>query len=181
LQDIAGYTLQRAIHEGAYTRVYAGVTQPGEQPVVVKLLKAEYPSLEEITRLKHEFSILDGLDSPEIIKALALEPHQNGLALVLEDFGGIALSDYLGQRPLSSNEFLAIALQLTAALAVLHQNQIVHKDLNPRNILIHPASGQVKLIDFDIASRLSRENLTASRPTMLEGTLAYLSPEQTGA
>ncbi|MBD1914757.1 MULTISPECIES: hybrid sensor histidine kinase/response regulator [Cyanophyceae] len=180
MQDIAGYTLQRAIHEGVHTRVYAGVTQPGEQPVVVKLLKADYPSLEEITRLKHEFSILDGLDSPEIIKALALEPYQNGLALVLEDFGGIALSDYLGQRPLSSDEFLAIALQLTAALAVLHKNQIVHKDINPHNILIHPASGQVKLIDFDIASRLSRENLTASRPTLLEGTLAYLSPEQTG-
>ncbi|MBD1876576.1 AAA family ATPase [Nodosilinea sp. FACHB-131] len=180
MQNIAGYTLQRAIHEGAHTRVYAGVTQPGEQPVVVKLLKADYPSLEEITRLRHEFSILDGLDSPKIIKALALEPYQNGLALVLEDFGGIALSDYLEQRPLSSNEFLAIALQLTAALATLHQSQIVHKDINPRNILIHPASGQVKLIDFDIASRLSRENPTASRPTLLEGTLAYLSPEQTG-
>jgi predicted ATPase/signal transduction histidine kinase/tRNA A-37 threonylcarbamoyl transferase component Bud32 len=180
LQQVSSYTLQRAIHEGAHTRVYAGVTQSGEQPVVVKLLKAEYPSLEEITRLKHEFSILDGLDSLEIIKALALEPYQNGLALVLEDFGGIALSDYLGQRPLSSDEFLAIALQLTAALATLHQSQIVHKDINPRNILIHPASGQVKLIDFDIASRLSRENPTASRPTLLEGTLAYLSPEQTG-
>ncbi|MBD2112170.1 MULTISPECIES: hybrid sensor histidine kinase/response regulator [Cyanophyceae] len=180
MQDITGYTLQRAVYEGAHTRVYAGVTQPGEQPVVVKLLRAEYPSLEEITRLKHEFSILDGLNSPEIIKALALAPYQNGLALVLEDFGGIALSDYLGQHLLSSEEFLAIALQLTAALAALHQSQIVHKDINPRNILIHPTSGQVKLIDFGIASRLSRENLTASHPTLLEGTLAYLSPEQTG-
>ncbi|MGG6238368.1 AAA family ATPase [Nodosilinea sp. AN01ver1] len=173
------YTLQRLIHEGAHTRVYAGVLL-NQQPVIVKQLRADYPSLEDITRLRHEFKILASLDHPGIIKPIGLEAHQNGLALVLEDFGGIALKDYLGQQPLAIAEFLEIALQLVDALISLHQNRIVHKDINPQNIVIRPQSRRVKIIDFSIASRLSQESSAASNPTLLEGTLAYLSPEQTG-
>jgi serine/threonine protein kinase len=147
-------------------------------------LKDDHPSLEEITRLRHEFKILDSLDHPGIIKPLALETYPNGLALILEDFGGISLKQYLSQTALAIDEFLDIALQLVSALVELHQHQIVHKDLNPRNLLIHPSSGQVKIIDFSLSSRLSRQNTTshptASDPNLLEGTLAYLSPEQTG-
>ncbi|MGB6014150.1 MAG: AAA family ATPase, partial [Nodosilinea sp.] len=174
------YTLQQVIHEGAHTRVYAGVMQPNQQPVVVKLLKAEYPSLEEITRLRHEFNLLESLDSAGIIKPLGLDAYQNGLALVLEDFGGISLKDYLSQHSPNIDNFLDIAIQITSALADVHQNQIIHKDINPHNILINPQSGQVKIIDFSIASRLSQENAATSNPNLIEGTLAYLSPEQTG-
>ncbi|PSN77567.1 serine/threonine protein kinase, partial [filamentous cyanobacterium CCP4] len=176
----ASYTIQRVIHEGAHTRVHAGVRLQNQQPVIVKRLRGDYPSLEDITRLRHEFKILDSLNHPGIVKPIGLETDQNGLALVLEDFGGIALKDYLGQQPLAIAEFLEIALQLVDALINLHQNRIVHKDINPQNILIQPQSRQIKIIDFSIASRLSQENSAASTPTLLEGTLAYLSPEQTG-
>ncbi|MBE9155853.1 AAA family ATPase [Nodosilinea sp. LEGE 06152] len=176
----ASYSLQRVIHEGVHTRVYAGVRLQNQQPVIVKRLRDDYPSLEDITRLRHEFKILDSLNHPGIIKPLGLETDQNGLALLLEDFGGVALKDYLSQHSLAIAEFLAIALQLADALINLHQNQIVHKDINPQNILIQPQSRQVKIIDFSIASRLSQENSAVSNPTLLEGTLAYLSPEQTG-
>ncbi|HZG40961.1 MAG TPA: serine/threonine-protein kinase, partial [Nodosilinea sp.] len=177
---LAGYTLHRVIHEGAYTRVFIGVKQLNQQPVVIKILKDDYPSRDEITRLRHEFQILNSLDHPGIIKPLALETYPNGLALILEDFGGIPLKRYLSQTALAVDRFLDVALQLVSALAELHQHQIIHKDLNPRNILIHPESGQVKIIDFSLSSRLSRENPSGSNPTLLEGTLAYLSPEQTG-
>lgn len=177
---LAGYTLQREIHENAHTKVYAGVKQPELQPVIVKLLKSEYPSLEEISRLRHEFKILESLAIPGIIKPLALESYQNGLALILEDFGGIPLQQSLKQVALRLHQFLDIAIQLASTLAELHQNQIVHKDINPYNILLNPQTGQVKIIDFSIASHLSRENQTVSTPNLLEGTLAYLSPEQTG-
>jgi predicted ATPase/signal transduction histidine kinase/DNA-binding NarL/FixJ family response regulator/tRNA A-37 threonylcarbamoyl transferase component Bud32 len=179
-QLLTEYTLQQAIYDGAQTRVYAGIKQQNRQPVIVKVLKAEYPSLEEITRLRHEFGILTGLDTAGIIKALALVSYQNGLALVLEDFGGISLQQFLQQTPLPLHQFLDIAIQLASTLAELHQSQIVHKDLNPHNILINPQTGQVKIIDFSISSRLSCENQAAVNPDLLEGTLAYLSPEQTG-
>jgi hypothetical protein len=76
--------------------------------------------------------------------------------------------------------FLEIATQLAQILGELHQNQIIHKDIKPQNILIKPESRQIKLIDFSIATRLEKENPTISHPNYIEGTLAYMSPEQTG-
>ncbi|MEG5140403.1 AAA family ATPase, partial [Microcoleus sp. A6-D4] len=58
--------------------------------------------------------------------------------------------------------------------------RIIHKDIKPANILINPETKQVKLIDFSIASLLPRETQTLVNPNVLEGTLAYISPEQTG-
>lgn len=182
-RKLAGFELHRAIHEGPHIRVYAGVSQADQRQVIIKQLRAEYPSLEAVTRLKHEYQILQSLETSDqtgIIRPLGLASYPNGLALILEDFGGITLKQYLSQTSPSVDQFLEIAVQLASALAVLHQNQIVHKDINPRNILIHPKSGQVKIIDFGISSRLSREKPLIGNPNTLEGTLAYLSPEQTG-
>ncbi|HLO48477.1 MAG TPA: AAA family ATPase, partial [Kamptonema sp.] len=77
-------------------------------------------------------------------------------------------------------EFLNIALQLTDILHYLYQNCVIHKDIKPANILINPDTKQVKLIDFSISSLLPRETQEIQNPNVLEGTLAYLSPEQTG-
>ena len=178
--EIAGCTLQKIVHQSDRTQVYAGVRQSDQRPVMIKVLRADYPSLAEIAQLRHEFSILNSLECPGIVQALALESYQNGLALVLEDYGGITLKQFLQPAPLTVSEFLNIATQLAAILADLHHSQIVHKDINPCNILIHPQTGQIKLIDFSIASRLSQEKPTAGNLSLLEGTLPYLSPEQTG-
>jgi len=177
---LTGYTLQRIVHESLHTRVYAGIKHPEQQPIIVKVLKAEFPSLEEITRLRHEFEILQSLDIPGVIKPLALESYQNGLALVLEDFGGIPLQQLLQQGTLPLHQFLDTAVQLASTLALLHQKQIIHKDLNPRNVLINPQTGEIKIIDFSISSCLSHESQAIANSSLLEGTIAYLSPEQTG-
>ncbi|WP_442936894.1 AAA family ATPase [Nostoc sp.] len=65
-------------------------------------------------------------------------------------------------------------------LDILYRERIIHKDIKPANILINPETKQVKLIDFSIASLLPRETQTLINPNVLEGTLAYISPEQTG-
>jgi serine/threonine protein kinase len=82
-------------------------------------------------------------------------------------------------REMTLLEVLKIALQLSKTLGELHQQQIIHKDITPANILINPA-GLVKITDFGIASRLTRETPEITSPDRLEGTLAYMSPEQTG-
>jgi len=109
-----------------------------------------------------------------------LENHRNGLALILEDSRVEALKKFLNGRQLELKEFLGIAIQLADTLGKLPENQIIHKDIKPTNIIITPATLDVKITDFSIATRLSRETSTLSHPTLLEGTLAYISPEQTG-
>jgi hypothetical protein len=98
----------------------------------------------------------------------------------MEDFGGISLREYTKTNPLSLLEVLKIAQQLSTILHELHQNRVIHKDIKPANILIHPETKQVKLIDFSIASLLPKQTPEIQNPNVLEGTLAYLAPEQTG-
>jgi len=168
------------IHEGLVTFIYRGTLDPDSTSVIIKTLKAEYPTLGEITRLRHEYKILQPLNIQRVVKALSLETYNNRLALVLEDFKGISLDTFLKQQKISIIVFLSLACQLAETLHQLHQNHIIHKNIKPRNILINTKTEQIKLIDFSIASRLSKENPTISNPNLLEGTLAYMSPEQTG-
>ena len=62
----------------------------------------------------------------------------------------------------------------------IHAANIIHKDINPGNIVLNPATGVVKIIDFGISTRFNRTNPTFKSHYGLEGTFAYLSPEQTG-
>ncbi|BAZ29792.1 multi-sensor signal transduction multi-kinase [Cylindrospermum sp. NIES-4074] len=177
---IPGYDLTEIIHEGINTIVYRGTAQPEAQPVILKVLKADYPTLEDIARLKHEYKMTESLDIQGIVKVLRLETHQNRLALVCEDFGGHSLKELLFAQKLEIATFLSIAMQLAQALVSLHNNRIIHKDIKPANIIINPLSGEVKLTDFSISTRLYKETPQLVNPNQLEGTLAYMSPEQTG-
>jgi predicted ATPase/signal transduction histidine kinase/CheY-like chemotaxis protein/tRNA A-37 threonylcarbamoyl transferase component Bud32 len=177
---IGGYNLIKVIYDSTTSCVYRAVRESDQTSVIIKTLKFEYPTLEQITRLRHEYQILQVLEIEGIVKPLSLETYQNGLALILSDFGGETLEYFIIAQALELSNFLQIAIQLSSTLAQIHQKNIIHKDIKPQNILINPKIGQVEIIDFSIASRLSSENQTVSNPTLLEGTLAYMSPEQTG-
>jgi serine/threonine protein kinase len=148
--------------------------------VVIKLLASEYPSFNELLQFRNQYTISKNLDILGIIYPLSLEAYGNGYILVMADTGGISLREYIKNSILSLEEFLAVAIQLSDILHDLHQNRVIHKDIKPANILIHPETKQVQLIDFSIASLLPKETQEIKSPNGLEGTLAYISPEQTG-
>ncbi|MGK7928321.1 MAG: serine/threonine protein kinase, partial [Spirulina sp.] len=227
---IAKYQIIELIHESDRTLVYRGRRRNDGKPVVIKLMRHEYPSFQELVQFRNQYAIAKNLDIAGIVKAYALERYENRYALILEDMGGMALSVTSHQRcselaeesPVTSHqspvtrqclsrnlspalrstapkgyrstennyqlpvtsysiaEFLNIAIQLAEILHQLHQNRVIHKDIKPANILIHPETQQVKLIDFSISTLLPKETQTIQTPNVLEGTLAYLSPEQTG-
>lgn len=177
---IPGYKIISLLHEGLNTVIYRALSQLKRSQVVLKVSKAEYPSLEQIIRLKHEYSIGQNLDLEGVVKVLKLETYQNRLVLVMEDFGGISLKEYIASEKLSLVTFLPIALQIAQTLVSIHGEKIIHKDIKPSNIVINTETGVCKLTDFSIASRLSREITQLVNPSQLEGTLAYMSPEQTG-
>jgi len=176
---LPGYQISASISDGLNTCVYRGIRESDEQPVIIKILKAEFPTLEEITRLKNEYKITQHLHVESIVKSYSLETYQNRFALILEDFGGQSLSQILSKR-LNLTAFLNIGIQLTSALNSLHQNCIIHKDIKPSNIIINIETETVKINDFSVASRLSKENPQINSANLVEGTVAYMSPEQTG-
>ncbi|AVH62114.1 trifunctional serine/threonine-protein kinase/ATP-binding protein/sensor histidine kinase [Nostoc sp. 'Peltigera membranacea cyanobiont' N6] len=181
--NIPGYKVSEELYNGSRTLVYRGVRETDSLPVVIKLLKNPYPSFSELLSFRNQYTIAKNLNHPGIIQTYSLEPYQNGYALVMEDFGGISLRDFAKVERLhitSLKEFLLSAISLCNTLDIVIRHRIIHKDIKPSNILINPETKQVKLIDFSIASLLPRETQEVQNANALEGTLAYLSPEQTG-
>ncbi|MDZ7949885.1 AAA family ATPase [Nostoc sp. DedQUE09] len=182
--NISGYQIVEEIYNGSRTIVYRGCRESDSLPVAIKLLKNPYPSFNELVQFRNQYTIAKNLNSSLIVQTYGLEVYQNAYVLVMEDFGGISLKDYFTRNQTRDirflQEFFQIAIALCNTLEILYSHRIIHKDIKPSNILINPHSKQVKLIDFSIASLLPRETQTLISPNVLEGTLAYISPEQTG-
>ncbi|MEH1825119.1 MAG: AAA family ATPase [Nostoc sp.] len=177
---LSGYQLLETLHSGSKTIIYRGRRETDNVSVIVKTLLCEHPLLEDIARLRHEYQIIEPLQISGIVKPYELKNYQHGLALVLEDIPGCSLKELIATQTTTLIIFLKVAINLAHILGELHAKHIIHKDIKPHNILIDPDSGEVKLIDFSISSRLDKENPILSNPNLLEGTLAYMSPEQTG-
>ena len=177
---IPGYLIAEEIFRGRKRIVYRGIRKEDNRAVILKTLSTEYPSDSDIANLKREYEVIKKLNNEGIVEALAFTANKNRPALVLEDFGGKSLKTFIDSDKIDFITSLDIAIKLVKAVAALHQNQIIHKDINPKNIIVNLDTQQVKLIDFSISSRLPKENQKISHPVFLEGTLAYMSPEQTG-
>lgn len=141
------------------------------QKVLLKLPQAAQPAPRLLAALQHEFNLLRSLDLPGVVKAHSLEPLGSSLVLVLEDFGGASLRA-LFSRPPALRTILQVARAVADTLASLHRIPVLHKDLKPDSILFNPDTGEVKLADLSLASRLSQEPQRALNPTLQEGTPA---------
>jgi predicted ATPase/signal transduction histidine kinase/ActR/RegA family two-component response regulator len=194
LTELKEYQITEQLYSGNRTLVYRGIRKHDRYPVVIKLLRNSFPDFNELLQFRNQYAIAKNFDLPNVVKTLALESYQNSYALVIEDYGGISLKKLLeksnstettltisfGHNPRTLTIFLNIAIQIATALDGLYRHQVIHKDLKPANILINPETHQVKLTDFSISSLLPRETPDIRHATTLEGTLAYMSPEQTG-
>jgi predicted ATPase/signal transduction histidine kinase/DNA-binding NarL/FixJ family response regulator/tRNA A-37 threonylcarbamoyl transferase component Bud32 len=177
---LPNYQISTQIYESANSLVYRGHRKKDNKPVILKVLKQDYPTPAELTRYRQEYEITHELDLAGVINAYGIEKYQNTLVIILEDFGAESLKQLIANRPLTVEAFLPIAIQIADSLGNIHAHNLIHKDINPSNIVVNPDTNQLKIIDFGIASRLPRENPTLKNPEQLEGTLAYISPEQTG-
>ncbi|MFL9452501.1 AAA family ATPase [Tolypothrix bouteillei VB521301_2] len=180
MSAIADYQIISKIYESANSLVYRSVCNSITQPVILKILKEDYPTPSELTRYKQEYEITRSLKIDGVIKAYNLLPYKNTLAMILEDFGGKSLDLVMQSKKFTLPGFLVIAIQIAETLSQIHAANIIHKDINPSNIILNLETGQLKIIDFGISTVFTRENPTIKNPNVLEGTLAYLSPEQTG-
>ncbi|MDJ1182466.1 trifunctional serine/threonine-protein kinase/ATP-binding protein/sensor histidine kinase [Roseofilum casamattae] len=178
--ELSGYQIGENIYEGTRTLVYRGTRRSDAQKVVIKLLRNSYPSFSELLQFRNQYAIAKNLDSARILQPLSLERYGNGYVLVMEDVGAISLDKLLTTEELDLERCLDIAIKLADILHELDRERVIHKDIKPANILIEPETKNIKLIDFSIASLLPREAQEIKNFNILEGTLAYIAPEQTG-
>ncbi len=177
--EVPGYKLLRPFQTTNSTLLFHAVREADQLPVIVKTPRAEYPGPRERARYQREYNLLQRLQGiPGVLAARGFELLKERPVLLLEDVGGRALSEQLGQ-PFEAARFLSIAIPLTATLAEVHRRGVIHKDIKPSNILLS-ARDQVWLIDFGLATLQQVEQVEPASVSFFEGTLPYMSPEQSG-
>lgn len=180
MHTIAGYHITEHLYESARTQVYRAIRLSDRRRVVLKLLTESYPSPERIAWFKREYEIVRNLQIDGATAAYNLEENRRWWVMVLEDFGGVSLRQARIAGTLDLTTFLELAIKITDALGQVHQCSIIHKDINPSNIVYNPTTGTVKIIDFGISTTFLYEDPARYTPGTIQGTLAYVSPEQTG-
>ncbi len=173
-----GWRLELLRRDVAFN-LYRAHPAGGREPKLLKV-PAHLAAADNVSQLVHEHSLQDLLDAASAaVHPLELVHWDGRPVLLLADPGGVPLDSLIGQ-PMPCEAFLRIAIALAAAVALLHERGLIHKDIRPANVMVDPATGGVHLMGFGIATRQPREHQPLAPLNDIAGTLAYMAPEQTG-
>jgi eukaryotic-like serine/threonine-protein kinase len=188
-RTIGNYRISAKIGQGGMGSVYVAEHPQIGKKVALKVLHAEYTSSEDVVvRFFNEAKAVNDIGHPNIVDILDFgsvrgERGENIVYFIMEYLNGISLSQLLRQEgTLPTERALSIILQCADALAASHRCNIVHRDLKPDNVMIQQRGREqdvVKLLDFGIAKLGSDQTASQrTRPGLVMGTPAYMSPEQ---
>jgi serine/threonine protein kinase len=149
---LPGIKVLAQIYESANSLVYRGIREQDNQPLILKVLKEDYPTPAELVRYQQEYEITRSFELGGVVKAHELRKHNNTLVMLLEDFGGESLEILLEKRQFTLLEFLQTAIQIAEILGKIHSSNIIHKDINPSNIVFNSQTGELKIIDFGLST-----------------------------
>jgi predicted ATPase/signal transduction histidine kinase/tRNA A-37 threonylcarbamoyl transferase component Bud32 len=175
-----GFQIREQLAENNSSLVFRASRNSDGLPCILKILRKDYPTDAELARFYHEFTITRSINLPGVVSVYEMCRHNHGLMLIYEDFQGLSLDKILRTRGLHITEFFEFSIQIVETISQLHRVHIIHKDINPGNLVANVSTGRIKIIDFGISTRLSTEHQYLTSPRLLEGTLSYMSPEQTG-
>ncbi|MCB9751527.1 MAG: AAA family ATPase [Myxococcales bacterium] len=177
-----GFSELHRLHDSERTLVYRAVRDATGERVILKLPASRRPGralLEQFSRERELLAALAG--TPGVPRLLDVDRVDARPAIVTRDIGGRALAEWMATRSLPPATLLSLGASAARVLAGVHARGVVHRDISPENLVLEPHSGALELIDFGLARRLAGDPGARGSPAgLIEGTLAYMSPEQTG-
>ena len=175
----AGFSILETLYEGRKNIIYRALDKDKNR-VILKVLKAEYPTDSELVRFEREYKILEKLKGvPGVARLTGFEKNKNSFLLIFKDSRGENL-ELLIPKKIPLYTFYKIAKSTLLALKNIHEKKIIHKDIKPANILYDSITGEVEIIDFGSSVEREADIVDPELIGGLEGSLAYISPEQTG-
>lgn len=184
MEKIEGYSQLELLSENSKTLIYRALCEKTNNSVILKVMSHDYASATKIYLFTKEYDIVSNIHSPYIIKPIELLQQGQIPVMVLEDIGGISLKNYIRsnkyQIESSLHEKIRLAIKITEAIADIHKFNYIHKDINPSNIIFNKKNDTLQIVDFGLATNARSEQYDSSTNIHLQGTLAYVSPEQTG-
>ena len=169
------YEILESIGTGGMSDVYKAKCHKLNRFVAVKVLKQEFgESSEFVSKFHTEAQAAAGLMHPNIVNVYDVG-EENGINyIVMELVEGITLKRYIEKKArLSVKEAVSIAIQISMGIEAAHNNNIIHRDIKPQNIIISK-EGKVKVTDFGIAKAATSNTITSN----VMGSVHYTSPEQ---
>eukprot|EP00026_Physarum_polycephalum_P000093 Phypoly_transcript_00093.p1 GENE.Phypoly_transcript_00093~~Phypoly_transcript_00093.p1 ORF type:complete len:2228 (+),score=422.82 Phypoly_transcript_00093:105-6788(+) len=173
------YELLQLLHSGTSTYVIRAKAADNKTYIIKENSRA-VTSQKKLRKYFREYMLGSSIDSPYVVKYVDMKRFGYGFAIIMEDIGGISIKEAIPANGFSSDQFLQIAILIVKGLADVHAAGVIHRDINPHNIVVNLAQNLINIIDFDIASRLSKEDMNAIGTHQIQGTFLYMSPEQTG-
>ncbi|WP_162300004.1 serine/threonine-protein kinase [Kineobactrum sediminis] len=170
IEDRVGpYRILRLLRRGGQGSVFLGYDDRLQRRIAVKIypLPADRAQRKQVLR---EAQLVAAIDSPRIVKVHDVIVGDEHLAMVMEYIPGCDLEELLDQGDLSLASIVSIATEITAAIALVRQQRIVHGDLKPSNVLVAP-DGHIRLTDFGIAGNQGNSHRSGGSPSCV-------SPEQ---
>lgn len=177
--EIEGHRILEAISLSPTARVFRAQSPEGEA-VVVKMPATDNPSPRVLARYQRAYDLGILADTRAVVRHLRLLRHRSSVALVTEDSGSVSLASLIPSTGLPVYQFSRLGHALATAVARLHGSGILHRDINPHNVVVNPKSLEVRLIDLGLSTRMTRGDGAGRAPSEFEGTLAYMSPECCG-
>ncbi|HSE22338.1 MAG TPA: protein kinase [Pyrinomonadaceae bacterium] len=181
--QISHYKIIRLLGAGGMGEVYLAEDLKLHRQIALKVLTSQFESdVERIKRFKKEARAVSALNHPNIITIYSIEETEAGSFIATEFIEGKTLRERIAERPLSWQEAVKIAIQMTGALKTAHSVGIVHRDIKPANVMIR-RDGIVKVLDFGLAKLTGPDSddldtREHTAPNRLMGTINYMSPEQ---
>jgi CRP-like cAMP-binding protein/tRNA A-37 threonylcarbamoyl transferase component Bud32 len=172
-RTIGEYVATGIIGRGAFSIVYKGMHKGLNMPVVIKMMRhdmALYPDF--LDSFKNEAKTIAGLTHHHIVRVYDFEERYRTLFIIMEYLKGDSLKDMICHlRAIPPKLAANFLIQVCSALAYAHQHGIVHRDINPSNIIVQP-NDHVKILDFGLACPAGTEDFSNT------GTAYYMAPEQ---
>lgn len=174
------YTVIETLHDSDYTVVYRARKTSNSQQVIIKRLKSSVRNQSNLNQFINEREILSSLHHKRIPRLLDVTVSALEYFFVFEDIEGYSLNELIVNRRIDRREALQIGYSIAEALEFLHKKNIIHGDINPKNIIYNPRSQELQIIDFGNAFVESGPGSAGRSAIPLSDEVFYTSPEQIG-
>jgi len=177
--EIEGFKYLTEIYAGKNSLVFRAIKN--NKSYIIKLLNKEYPEASLINRFRTEFNNYNRLKAEGIAEAIDFIRYNNSFAIIFDDIDGETIQNlFTKDHNFPLQETIDIMIKSTQALAQIHEKNAVHNDIKSQNIIYNHKTGKLNIIDLGSVSFLNKQYLLNPSLTSVEGTLAHISPEQTG-
>ena len=177
---LKGYRVIQTLFERNVFLIFRGVRLHDKKNVILKVLPDFNRHTLQAARLRNDYNLRKDLRHNSLINVYGLEERDTHLVLVQEDIQGDSLGEYIRAQNADLKTLIKISLGMIAGIEDIHHSDIIHRDIKPSNYIYNPQTGEIKLNDFGISSFRKNLNYYPSLQPQMEGTPAYISPEQTG-